>query len=67
MTKEFSLIRNEFCCIVTDSGFTGSICYDFSTGEIRSNKPENMDNASWLLCCRKFIAICIKMNAPFLD
>lgn len=67
MTKEFNLQGNVFTCVVCENGLYGSLSYDFSTGELRSNRPDNFTNLNWLICCRKFIAICIKMNAPFLE
>ena len=67
MTKEFSIQKNIFVCVINDGNYSGSLQFDFSTGEIMSNKPDNMDMTAWLICCRKFIALCMKMNAPFLD
>lgn len=67
MTKLFNMNGSVFTCVIEEKGQYGSIEYDFSTGELRSNRPDNFDNVSWLICCRRFIAICFKMNAPFLD
>lgn len=67
MTKKFELKDGEFFCFIDNGSCSGSIAYDFNHGELSGSAPDNMSNEEWLVCCRKFIAICLKMNAPFLD
>lgn len=67
MTKEFSFSDGVFTVLITAKNYVGSIAYDFKDGTLSSHRPENMSHMDWLICCRKFITICLKMNAPFLD
>ena len=67
MTKVFESHGTEFICFFDNNGFSGSCSYDFDSGDFIGHRPENMDNCDWLICCRKFISICNKMIAPFLD
>ena len=67
MTKVFQSNGSEFTCVFDNNNVFGSCSYDFNTGDFTGHRPENMNNEDWLICCRKFIAICHKMIAPFLD
>lgn len=67
MTKTFSSDGSLFTCVFDVNGVYGSIAYDFSTGDFTGHKPEILSNNDWLICCRKFVAICFKMVTPFLD
>lgn len=67
MTKQFSFSGSEFVCVIDCGTCSGSISFDFNTGEVRANRPENLDNSAWLICFRKFVAICFKMQSNFLN
>lgn len=67
MTKTFEMKDGVFHCIFDNGSCAGSLVYSFESGDLDGHKPDNMSNEEWLICCRKFVAICLKMNAPFLD
>lgn len=67
MTKTFQIRDNVLLATFDCGSCVGSIEFDFSTGELIGHRPETMANSDWLICCRKTLAIIMKLNAPFLD
>ena len=67
MTKTFEIKNNILTAVFDCDSCCGSISYNFDTGELLGHKPDTMFQSDWLICCRKTIAIIMKLNAPFLD
>lgn len=67
MTKVFRFAEGIFTCEIQHDTSHGFIEFDFNDGTMSSSKPGKMSLADWLLCVRKFVAIAMKMNAPFLE
>lgn len=67
MTKIFRFAEGVFTCEIQYNTSHGYIEFNFNDGTMQSNRPAKMANCDWLMCIRKFVAIAMKMNAPFLE
>lgn len=53
-----------FVCVIDFDGHSGSIQFNFATGEMIANKPDMMTGKLWNKFLRHFLGICKLMVAP---
>ena len=61
MMRDWSIDKREITCVYTYNACTGSLTYNFDTGELLGNKPSTLSNLDWFKQIKNFMSVCKRM------